>query len=139
MQYHGGVLKSIDAASSWHPIEAGLPGNFGFPMCVTPSGDLFIIPLDGVGRYLFDGKLRVYRSRDRGESWQALAGGLPEQPHYVGVLRDAMAADLLEPAGIYFGTSMGEVFGSPDAGESWMRLPGQLPRITTVKTWIVER
>jgi hypothetical protein len=50
-----------------------------------------------------------------------------------------MAADALDPAGIYFGTSMGEVFGSPDGGESWLRLPGQLPRITTVKTWVAER
>lgn len=138
MQYHGGVMRSTDGASSWHPIETGLPSNFGFPMCVSARGDLFVIPLSDE-RYLIDGKLCVYRSRDRGESWHALSKGLAEQPHYVGVLRDAMAADPLDPAGIYFATSMGEVFASPDAGESWLRLPGQLPRVTTVKTWLVER
>jgi hypothetical protein len=54
------------------------------------------------------------------------------------VLRDAMAVDNCEPAGVYFGTSMGEMFFSPDAGESWDRLPGQFPRITSVKTWVRE-
>lgn len=139
MQFHGGVFKSTDGADSWRPIETGLPGNFGFPIVVTPSGDLFVIPLHSDGeRYLIDGRLRVWRSRDRGESWHPLERGLPEQPHYVGVLRDAMAVDTLEPAGIYFGTNMGELFYSPDEGESWRRLPGQFPRITTVKTWVLE-
>jgi hypothetical protein len=62
--------------------------------------------------------------------------GLPEDPEYVGVLRDAMAVDQLDPAGVYFGTTMGEVFYSPDEGESWNQLPGHLPRITHVKTLV---
>jgi hypothetical protein len=138
-QFHGGVFKSIDAADSWQPIESGLPSNFGFPMGVTASGDLFLIPLESdMQRHVKDGKLRVYRSQDGGESWAPTGQGLPEQPHYVGVLRDALAVDTLEPAGIYFGTSMGEVFYSPDGGESWDRLPGQFPRITSIKTWVRE-
>jgi transposase len=60
---------------------------------------------------------------------------LPRKPHYVGVLRDAMAVDLLDPAGIYFGTTMGEVFCSINNGDTWRQLPGQFPRITTIKTW----
>jgi photosystem II stability/assembly factor-like uncharacterized protein len=139
MQFHGGVFKSTDGADSWHAIESGLPGNFGFPMGITTGGDLFIIPLESdMQRHVKDGKLRVYRSQDGGESWSPTGQGLPEQPHYVGVLRDAMAVDSLNPAGIYFGTSMGEVFYSPDGGESWDRLPGQFPRITSVKAWVRE-
>ena len=37
MQFHGGVFRSTDGADSWHAIELGLPGNFGFPMVVTPG------------------------------------------------------------------------------------------------------
>ncbi len=47
-----------------------------------------------------------------------------------------MAADPLDPAGIYFGTTMGEIYHSADNGDSWQRLPGTFPRITTIKTWL---
>jgi photosystem II stability/assembly factor-like uncharacterized protein len=138
-QFHGGVFKSTDAADSWQPIESGLPSNFGFPMGVTANGDLFVIPLESdMQRHVKDGHLRVYRSRDGGASWVDTSRGLPDQPHYVGVLRDAMSVDSLDPAGIYFGTSMGEVFFSPDSGENWSRLPGQFPRITSIKSWVRE-
>jgi photosystem II stability/assembly factor-like uncharacterized protein len=138
-QFHGGVFKSTDAADTWRPIENGLPGNFGFPMGISANGDLFVIPLESdMQRHVKDGKLQVYRSRDRGESWSPVSQGLPEQPHYVGVLRDALAVDSLDPAGIYFGTSMGEVFYSSDGGETWDRLPGQFPRITYIKAWVRE-
>ena len=138
-QFHGGVFKSTDAADSWQPIEEGLPSNFGFPMGISASGDLFVVPLESdMQRHVKDGQLRVYRSQDGGAHWAPAGEGLPEQPHYVGVLRDAMAVDTLEPAGVYFGTSMGEVFYSPDAGEHWDRLPGQFPRITSIKAWVRE-
>jgi len=136
-QFHGGVFKSTDAADSWQPIESGLPSNFGFPMGITADGDLFVIPRESdMQRHVKEGLLRVYRSRDGGANWSPTGQGLPDQPHYVGVLRDSLAVDALEPAGVYFGTSMGEVFYSPDAGENWERLPGQFPRITSIKTWV---
>lgn len=85
-----------------------------------------------------DGALKVWRSRDQGRSWRAMTAGLPQQDHHVGVLRDAMTSDALEPAGVYLGTTSGELFHSRDDGETWERLPGQLPRITTLKTWWTE-
>lgn len=137
MQFHGGVFTSTDGADSWTSIESGLPSNFGFPMAITANGTLFVIPLQSdEQRFAERGRLRLYRSRDQGASWQVAERGLPEEPQYVGVLRDAMAVDPLEPAGVYFGTTMGEVFFSPDEGEHWEQLPGQLPRITCVKTWV---
>ncbi|MFA5057247.1 MAG: hypothetical protein WC485_03975 [Opitutaceae bacterium] len=136
-QFHGGVFKSEDAGASWKSIARGLPSDFGFPLAITPRGDLFIVPLQSdEQRFVPDGALKVYRSRDRGRTWRALSKGLPSPPHYVGVLRDAMAADALDPAGVYFGTTMGEVYCSADAGETWRQLPGQFPRITTIKTWL---
>ena len=139
MQFHGGVLRSTDGADSWQPIEAGLPGNFGFPMGASARGDLFVVPLTSEeGRYDRDGMLPVYRSQDRGASWAATRQGLPTEPEYVGVLRDALTVDALEPAGVYFGTTQGDLFYSRDAGDTWQRLPGRLPRITAVKTWLRE-
>jgi hypothetical protein len=136
-QFHGGVFKSEDGGETWKPIANGLPSNFGFPMVITTAGDLFIVPLTSdEQRFVPEGALKVYRSRDRGRTWKSLGRGLPREPHYVGVLRDAMAVDPLQPAGVYFGTTMGEVFCSANNGESWRQLPGQFPRITTVKTWL---
>ena len=136
-QFHGGVFKSENAGDTWTSIADGLPSNFGFPMTVTTAGNLFIVPLTSdEQRFVPDGALKIYRSRDRGRSWKALGRGLPAELHYAGVLRDAMATDPLEPAGVYFGTTMGEIYHSADNGESWHRLPGQFPRITTIKTWL---
>lgn len=50
----------------------------------------------------------------------------------------ALAVDTLEPAGVYFGTSMGEIYYSADAGESWGKLPGHFPRITFIRAWARE-
>lgn len=137
LQFHGGVFRSLDGADSWHAIESGLPANFGFPIAVTMHGDLFVVPLDSdVRRYMVDGRLRVYRSRDKGDSWQDVSAGLPVMPEFTGILRDAMTTDGLEQEGVYFGTSMGQVYASPDAGENWAALPGQFPRISSVRTWV---
>lgn len=136
MQFHGGVLRSTNGATSWQAIEHGLPGNFGFPMAVTRAGNLFIAPLEDEPRTFFDGRMRVFRSANGGTDWSPLDKGLPGEPSYVGVLRDAMDADGLEPAGVYFGTTMGELFYSASNGDEWERLPGFLPRIHTVKAWV---
>ena len=53
--------------------------------------------------------------------------GLPQQNAYFGVLRQAMATDRLEPAGVYFGTSSGSLFASADEGESWTAIAEHLP------------
>jgi hypothetical protein len=50
------------------------------------------------------------------------------------VLRQAMATDRLDPAGVYFGTSSGSVYASPDEGESWTRIAEDLPTIYSVET-----
>lgn len=137
MQFHGGVFKSEDAAEHWTRISDGLPHQFGFPMAVTPRGDVFVVPLlSDENRVVPEGALKVWRTRDQGRTWRALTHGLPQDSHYVGVLRDAMAADPLSPAGIYFGTTAGELFCSTDDGEHWRRLPGQFPRITSVRAWV---
>jgi photosystem II stability/assembly factor-like uncharacterized protein len=136
MQYHGGVFVSDDGADSWTRISTGMPHEFGFPMAATARGDLFVVPLlADTNRVVPDGALKVWRNRGRGRAWRALTKGLPQKEHFVGVLRDAMAADTLTPGGIYMGTTGGELFFSRDDGDTWARLPGSFPRITSVKVW----
>jgi photosystem II stability/assembly factor-like uncharacterized protein len=138
MQFHGGVFRSTDAGSSWKPIENGLPGNFGFPMVISKRGELFIAPLQAdEQRFMKDGKFRIYKSSDGGESWAPKSAGLPADPQFVGVLRDAMAVDPHDTPGVYVGTTMGEIWASNDSGETWMNLPGQYPRIEVVRAYAV--
>ena len=136
LQYHFGVYASLDGADSWTKISDGLPHDFGFPLAVT-ARDLFVVPLINDGfRVVPDGAFKVWRSSDRGRVWRAMTDGLPQQDCFVGVLRNAMAADALEPAGVYLGTSGGEVYVSRNDGESWTCLPARLPRITSVNVWM---
>lgn len=79
----------------------------------------------------------VCRTRDRGRTWRALTQSLPQKDLYVGVLRDAMAADPLTPAGLYMDTTGGELFYSANDGDDWEKLPASFPRITTLKVWLV--
>lgn len=144
MQEHRGVFKSTDGGDTWNSIEEGLTlregdAPFGFPIAVSPNGDLFLVPLESSEqRSMRDGKLLVYRMARGEQSWKPIGDVLPEEERHVSVLRDAMSVDSLEPYGLYFGTTSGEVFCSLDRGESWNRLPGQFSRILTVKPWIVE-
>ena len=45
------------------------------------------------------------------------------------VMRQALATDALDPAGVYFGTSNGSVYASRDEGETWECIARDLPAI----------
>ena len=139
-QNHQGVLRTADGGDHWERIETGLPSVFGFPMVIDPqdSSTLYIIPQEADEYRIFENGLpMVYRTRDRGDHWEPLRKGLPENC-YSGVLRHAMAADTCESPGLYFGTSGGQLFYSLDRAESWRALPCSLPRISAVRAAVLE-
>src|SRR5262249_17932350 len=84
-----------------------------------------------------EGRLRVYRTRSAGASWEPLTRGLPQEGAYETVLRDGMATDSLDPTGIYFGTRSGKLYGSRDAGQNWKELLNGLPQIVCVACAVV--
>jgi hypothetical protein len=53
------------------------------------------------------------------------------------VLRDAMAADSLNPVGIYFGTRSGQLYGSSDEGKTWKKILEGFPPVVCVKSAVV--
>jgi photosystem II stability/assembly factor-like uncharacterized protein len=141
-QNHCGVYRSDDDGNQWQEITAGLPSDFGFPLALHPRNPdtLYVVPLNGAdrGRYVPDARMVVWRSTDRGDSWTPQTKGLPGEHAYLGVLREGMAVDTLDPAGIYVGTSTGHIFGSNDEGESWQQICTNLPPILSVETALVE-
>jgi len=84
-----------------------------------------------------DGKFSVWRSRDAGDSWQRLETGLPKRAHVV-VLREAMATDSFEDAGVYVGTDTGQLFYTRDSGDNWELLADYLPPINSVEAAVIE-
>ncbi|MBF4160360.1 exo-alpha-sialidase [Nocardioides sp. CBS4Y-1] len=136
LQNHGGVYRTDDEGVSWTSIADGLPSDFGFPMVVHPHDPdtIFCFPLSGgEGRYPVDAEARVWRSRDAGDTWEALgAGDLPDSFH-VAVMRDAMDADSHDVPGLYFGARNGAVWGSADTGETWSCLVRDLPDVMCVR------
>ena len=140
LQHHWGVYRSDDAADSWQDIGKGLPSDFGFALEMDPHDPdtVYIIPIESDEfRCTPEGKLRVYRTRDAGESWEPLTKGLPQQDALETILRDNLQADQNSPTGLYFGTRSGKVFGSRDGGDSWSLVKDGLPPITCVKTALV--
>lgn len=141
-QNHCGMYRSDDSGESWQSVEAGLPSTFGFPAATHPrdSDTLFLLPLNGdmQGRYVPDAKAAVWRTRDVGQSWEALRSGLPQVNVYFGVLRQALATDSLESAGVYFGTTSGSLYASADEGDNWTRIAEHLPAIHSVETLVLD-
>ena len=138
-QNHFGVYRTQDGGKAWKEVSEGLSSDFGFGMVVHPHDrkSIYVLPL-GMSRSVPDGKVGVYRSRDGGDNWQRLEKGLPQEGAYMGVLRDGMANDTLDEAGIYFGTNTGQVFGSADGGDSWSMVADYLPPVLAVETAVVE-
>ncbi|MBX3293359.1 MAG: exo-alpha-sialidase [Acidobacteria bacterium] len=135
LQNHHGVYRSRDGARTWEEIENGLPSNFGFGLTVSRSGSAFIVPLQkDAERFTCEGKLRVYRTRDEGETWQPLTKGLPQKNAYEVILRDAVAS---VGDNIFFGTKNGKLFASMNDGDSWKMIEGSLPEICCVKAYLV--
>jgi photosystem II stability/assembly factor-like uncharacterized protein len=136
------MYRSDDGGRHWESIEAGLPSSFGFPAAAHPRDpeSLYLIPLNGdtAGRYMPDAKAAVWRTTDGGQTWRAHRDGLPQANAFFGVLRQAMATDQLEPAGVYFGTTSGTLYASADEGDSWTCIAQHLPSISSVETLVVD-
>lgn len=142
-QNHMGVYWLRDGEAKWTETSAGLPQEsiqfdkyaFGFGAGIHPQDPdtAWVLPLGAKDRLAPEPGVAVYGTRDRGKTWKRLAKGLPKGDR-ASVLREGLAVDRLDPAGVYFGTQDGEVWGSADEGKSWERIAAHLPTIMSVST-----
>jgi hypothetical protein len=134
-QNHHGVYRSDDGGDRWVSIADGLPADFGFPIVVHPHQPetVYVFPLVADGaRIPPEGRARVWRSADAGESWTPSGRGLPDD-FWAAVMRDAMTTDRADQAGLYLGARDGSLFASLDDGDSWDQLTAHLPDVLAVR------
>jgi hypothetical protein len=133
-QHHCGVYRSDDRGDTWVDISDGLPSRFGFPLALHPHdpNTVYVVPhISDNQRMMPEGRMAVWRSGSAGESWECLSQGLPDNA-WVTCLRESLAVDSCDPAGVYVGTSTGQVFHSRDEGVHWELLAGYLPAVVSV-------
>jgi len=141
-QNHCGIYRLDRGANRWIRIGEHMPkkiGDIGFPMVLHPRDGktAWVFPMDGGTvwpRMPIGGKPAVYATRDAGATWQRQDNGLPPAHGWFTVKRQAMNADALDPAGLYFGTTGGEVWASFDEGKAWQCLCLHLPQIHSIET-----
>jgi photosystem II stability/assembly factor-like uncharacterized protein len=140
-QNHCGIYRLDRPATKWERIGRAMPkavGDVGFPVVVHPrdSDTAWVLPMDGQTvwpRTSPQGKPSVYVTKNAGQSWKRLDGGMPKQAWWT-VKRQAMCADHGTPVGLYFGNTQGEVWASRDEGARWTCIARGLPEIYAVET-----
>jgi photosystem II stability/assembly factor-like uncharacterized protein len=140
-QNHCGIYRLDRPSRRWMRIGRNMPaevGDIGFPMVVHPrnADTAWVLPMDGTDvwpRTSPGGKPSVYVTRNGGETWERLDGGMPREQAWWTVKRQAMCADAADPVGLYFGTTSGELWASTDEGRNWHSIARHLPEIYAVE------
>lgn len=140
MQNHFGVYRRREDEDKWTDVGKGLPSRFGFPMVAHPrERTIYTVPLEAdMNRVTPGGAMAVWRLRDGARSWSPLRKGLPQENAWVTVLREGMATDGKDPAGLYVGTTGGEVWASRDEGASWALAAQRLPPVLSVSAGVAQ-
>src|SRR3979409_1154568 len=126
-QAHTGAYFKDAGEKKWTSVTKGLPSDFGFASAIHPRDPktAYLFPLEFPMRMSpAAAGAGVWRTRDRGKSWKKLASGLARGANYE-VMREGLATDRLDPAGVYFGTTSGGIWGSGDEGPTWAPIPQQ--------------
>ncbi|HLU27835.1 MAG TPA: exo-alpha-sialidase, partial [Glycomyces sp.] len=136
VQSHGPAYRSTDPAEGWTNISAGLPSDFGFHITAHPTrpGVAMAYPVsDAMDRFPPEHRIRAWRTDDAGDTWQPWGTGLPQEPYFGIVLRDAACHDGAADPAWYFGTRCGDVWAAADTDGQWHRVASHLPDVLCVR------
>jgi photosystem II stability/assembly factor-like uncharacterized protein len=128
----GGLYESVDGGESWTCISEAC-GNFVVQFAIAPSEPNRVYLGTAKGHppaWVNAGGARgeMFRSDDRGHTWNKLSGGLPAQMES---RVNAVAVDPANSDRVFFGGGLaykgavaadGGVYGSQDGGHSWRKL-----------------
>lgn len=123
-----GVFKSEDAGQTWRPIEKGLPGGDKgkIGLDLAPSDPHVVYAIVEAK----DGQTGLFRSIDRGESWERRSSVTSSAPmYYHEIVVDPHDADR-----IYLLDTFLQV--SSDGGRTWDRIQGRTQHVDNHALWI---
>lgn len=103
-------------------INNGLPDIYVTSIKASPNlvDNVYVT----LSNYKFnDHSPRIYRSKDRGKTWEGISGNLPE-----GAINDIIIYEDFQDSIMFVATNIG-VYATIDAGESWERLGESMPFI----------
>ncbi|MDA0948040.1 MAG: glycosyl hydrolase [Planctomycetota bacterium] len=140
-QNHCGIFVMDREQGVWERVGESMPkdiGDIGFPIVTHPRDPdtAFVFPMDGTSvwaRTSPGAAPAVFRTRDRGASWDRRDRGFPKEHAWWTVKRQCMAHDGHDPLGLYLGTTNGEVWGSVNEGKTWRTLVRHLPHVYSVE------
>lgn len=133
-QNHCGIFRSVDGGNHWKLISnpEAIP-HYGFALAIDhdDAERAWVIPaLSDEMRIAPDLALKVYRTDNGGESWQALTHGLPQSDCFDIVFRHALD---IHQGTLVFGSSTGNLYLSEDYGDSWDLVSHSLARIDCIQ------
>jgi len=135
----GLIQFSYDGGANWRRSERlpGVPdyGNYGVYVqrLYASKNDENVVYALSENSKNGDLKPYVYKSVNRGASWESISGDLPANGPAL-----AFAEDHVNPNLLFVGTEFG-LFFSVDGGKKWVRLRGNLPTIAIRDMVIQER
>jgi hypothetical protein len=135
VQHHNGIFRSIDRADSWTDHCHALPSSFGFAVAAHPTDPntaWFVPAISDDSRVPVDGKWVVTRTRDGGETFEALREGLPQEHAYDIVFRHALDVDETGER-LAMGSTTGSLYVSENGGDSWSCVSEHLPPVYCVR------
>lgn len=129
-----GFYRSDDAGDSWRDCSERIrPIGYPDPMVIDPRRESVQFVAGGEADPFHwmqekTAKAHVLRSRDGGESWEKVHGGMPAR---FDASFEAMSLHSW-PGGcsVYAGNTDGEIWSTDDDGASWQRIAADLPPVS---------
>lgn len=124
----GGIHKSTDGGATWREVTSGLPsadiGRIG--MAVSPADpDVLYAIVEAA-----DGKGGMFRSTNRGESWEKRSDYMSSSPQYY----NELFCDPYEVGTLYSMDTFSQV--SRDGGKTWAAIPEEHKHVDSHAMWI---